>query len=117
MKYRTTKRAVNASYVNRICVGYCNLQYLLRFKSPVSYLTRREGWAADVYEIGSDSIVTGYSPFGNVQPSYVLCRAYDQRAEAVLKDYDLSDEKKRELVGSLLDEFVAKAKAEHESFK
>ena len=54
-----------------ICVPYCGLQNLLNYESPVAYTARREGWAADIYDMGGGvAIVTGYTPFGNIRPYY-----------------------------------------------
>ena len=81
MKYRTSKKAVNAGYGTRIEVGYAELQFLLKYKDPVAYTTRVEGWGADIYDFGNVAIVTGYSPFGNFRPGYEICRRYDKAAE------------------------------------
>ena len=43
-------------------VGYCELQYLLKYESPIAYATKQHGWACDLYMINDRySIVTGYS--------------------------------------------------------
>ena len=62
MKFKTTQKAVNAGFYKRICVGYCNIQTLLAFENPVAYTARREGWAADIYDMGGGvAIITGYT--------------------------------------------------------
>ena len=33
MKYKTTKKAVNEGYKNKICVTYCGLQNLLCYEN------------------------------------------------------------------------------------
>ena len=50
MKFKTTQKAIKANYTNIICVGYCDLQHLLTYKTPIAYTVRREGWGADIYE-------------------------------------------------------------------
>ena len=43
-------------------VGYCELQCLLGYESPIAYATSKYGWVCDLYMINDRySIVTGYS--------------------------------------------------------
>ena len=81
MKFRTTKKAVNAGYGTRTEIGYADLQFLLKYKTPVAYTTRPEGWGADIYDFGNVAIVTGYAPFGNFRPDYDMVHRYDKAAE------------------------------------
>lgn len=82
MKFKTTQKAIWANYNKIICVPYCGLQNLLNYESPVAYTVRREGWAADIYDMGGGvAIVTGYAPFGNIRPSYELRERYETDAE------------------------------------
>lgn len=52
MKFKTTQKEIRANYNKIICVPYCGLQTLLSYESPVAYTVRREGWAADIYDMG-----------------------------------------------------------------
>ena len=80
MKFKTTQKAIKTNYNTIICIPYCGLQNLLNYKSPVAYTVRREGWAADIYDMGGGvAIVTGYAPFGNVRPSYELRERYETK--------------------------------------
>lgn len=91
MKFKTTQKAIKANYNTIICVPYCGLQNLLNYESPVEYTERREGWAADVYDMGGGvAIVTGYAPFGNVRPSYELRERYEKQAEIIRDMYRYS---------------------------
>lgn len=83
MKYKTTKKAILSNYPNVIKVGYCSLQTLLKFESPVAYTcSRAYGWQADIYEITFDTvIVTGYAPFGNIVPDYEVIKEYEEKAQ------------------------------------
>ena len=69
MKYKTTKKAITGNYSTVICAGYCELQYTLRCREPVSYTAGIYGWSADIYDVSdilpNTVIVTGYRPFGN----------------------------------------------------
>lgn len=91
MKFKTTQKAIRANYNKIICVSYCGLQNLLNYESPVAYTVRRDGWAADIYDMGGGvAIVTGYSPFGNVRPSYELRERYEKQAEIIRDMYRYS---------------------------
>ena len=107
MKFKTTQKAIKANYNTIICVPYCGLQNLLNYESPVAYTVRREGWAADIYDMGGGvAIVTGYAPFGNVRPSYELRERYETQAEKIYYDYSLSYEQQREGLKSLARDFI-----------
>lgn len=64
-------------------VGYCNLQFLLKFREPFGYSTRAEGWACDYYSLDKFIISTGYAPIG-MNVDYDTCRKYDQKAARIL---------------------------------
>lgn len=107
MKFKTTQKEIRANFNKIICVPYCELQTLLNYESPVAYTVRREGWAADIYDMGSGvAIVTGYAPFGNVRPGYDICRKYEKQAEKIRYNYDLSYDRQRDMLKSLAKEFV-----------
>ena len=107
MKYRTTKKEVNNGYTYKICIGYCNLQYLLSYESPVAYTSTRYGWGADIYEInGNTAIITGYSSFGNIHPRYDIQKEYDVTAEKIKNDYSLSYDERQKRITELLYKFV-----------
>lgn len=85
MKFKTTQREIKKNYKTVISVPDSGLQNLLNYESPVAYTVRREGWAADIYDMGNGvAITTGYAPFGNVRPSYELRERYEKQAEKVL---------------------------------
>lgn len=110
MKFKTTQKEIRANYNKIICVPYCGLQTLLNYESPVAYTVRREGWAADIYDIGGGiAIVTGYAPFGSIRPSYELRERYEKQAEKIRYNYDLSYDQQRESLKSLARDFVKEA--------
>lgn len=85
MKFKTTQKAIKANYTYIICVGNCNLQYLLSSINPIAYTVRREGWGCDVYELAPDvAITTGYAPFGNIRPSYEVTQRYEREAQQLM---------------------------------
>lgn len=107
MKFKTTQKEIRSNYHTIICVPYCSLQTLLNYESPVAYTTRREGWAADIYDLGSGvAIVTGYAPFGNIRPAYEQVKAVEEQAEKIRYDYSFSYEEQREQLKQLVRAFI-----------
>ena len=107
MKFKTTQKAIKANYNKIICVPYCGLQNLLNYESPVAYTVRREGWAADIYDMGGGvAIVTGYAPFGNIRPSYELRERYETDAEKIRYNYSLAWEEPRKRLEPLARAFI-----------
>lgn len=107
MKFKTTQKALKANYNTIICVPYCGLQNLLNYESPVAYTERREGWAADIYDMGGGvAIVTGYAPFGNIRLTYEQVKAVEEQAKKICYDYSLSYEQQRESLKSLARDFI-----------
>lgn len=60
MKIKTTRKAIISSSPRLVSVGYCDLQALLRYHSPIAYTCGMYGWNFDVYEINGLTICTGY---------------------------------------------------------
>lgn len=87
MKYATTKKNVLARYGadNIICVGYADLQNLLRFESAEAYTSGTYGWNADIYGFDGVAICTGYRPFGNIRPSRDLVERFERLAREELE--------------------------------
>ena len=107
MKFKTAQKTIKANYNTIICVPYCGLQNLLNYESPVAYTVRREGWAADIYDMGGGiAIVTGYAPFGNIRPSYELRERYEMDAEKIRYNYSLAWEEQREQLKQLARAFI-----------
>lgn len=107
MKFKTTQKEIRANFNKIICVPYCGLQILLSYESPVAYTVRREGWGADIYDMGGGvAIVTGYAPFGNIRPSYKLREWYETQAEKIRYDYSLSYNQQREDLKILARDFM-----------
>ena len=113
MKFRTTKKDINNGYYYKIIVGYCDLQNLLNWTSPVAYTCGQYGWNADIYDISdltgyNAAIITGYRPFGNIRGGYEMNREYDQKAEKIRYEYNRDYDKRKEEVRALLKEYALK---------
>jgi len=104
MKYKTTSKELKEGYYNIISVGYCDLQSLLSYKSPVAYNAGVYGWNYDVYDVDGVAIATGYRgmPSKNSSANYELIREYEQ----------LSQGKTAEEKTDLLKDFIIRATKE-----
>lgn len=88
MKCRTTQKEIRYNFDKIICIPYCGLQSLLRYQNPFAYTVRREGWAADIYDMGGGvAITTGYAPFGKIRPPYETMQRYEKQAEELCNLY------------------------------
>lgn len=101
LKLKTTKKTIKDGYYYILSVGYCDLQFLLKYQSPFAYSTRVEGWACDYYDVDGICISTGYSPLDtkNMKKDYNLIREYDNKARELTKKEDID---------KLLHEFIEK---------
>lgn len=79
MKYKTTAKELKEGYYKIISVGYCDLQSLLSYKSPIAYSKGIYGWNFDVYDIEGVAIVTGYRSMSakNSRLSYELIKKFE----------------------------------------
>ena len=105
MKYKTTKKAMIQSGRTLIKVGYGSLDYLLTYHDANAYTVRAEGWAADIYNIGSVSIVTGYAPFGNISPKYEITQKYEDKAREI-QCSNIDWKTSRAMIEVYLNEFI-----------
>ena len=83
MKFKTTKKEIYQNYNNVICVGYCQMDYLLTNHEPIAYNSGVKGWKCDIYDINGVAIVTGYQPFGNIHPDYNTIKKYEDEARKI----------------------------------
>ena len=110
MGFRVTQKEIKANFSKIISVPYCSLQNLLWCESPVAYTVRREGWAADIYDMGGGvAIVTGYAPFGNIRLAHELCERYEKQAESIRNSCPLSWTEHRKKLRQLANEFIKEA--------
>ena len=110
MEFRTTQKEIRANYDKIICVPYCGLQNLLNHESPVAYTVRREGWAADIYDMGGGvAIVTGYAPFGKIRPPYGLLERYETQAEKICYNRSIAWAEQKEQLQGLARAFIDEA--------
>jgi hypothetical protein len=61
MKFKTTNKALKQNGGKMYSAGYCQLQELLKYETPIAYTCGRDGWKADVYQFDGFMLATGYS--------------------------------------------------------
>lgn len=105
MKYKTTRKAVVAGSPRLVSVGYCDLQTLLRYRSPVAYASGVYGWNFDVYEIHGLTICTGYRGMPGHRANNA--EKYEQAARDAVKRLDWKEAEAE--IERLLSEFCAQA--------
>ena len=108
MKFKATKKQMLEGYSKIISVGYCNIDYLLRYEAAIAYSAGRDGWSCDYYDIGGTLISTGYAPLGGkaVSVDYETSQKYNELACEIACDYSIEWSTKKEKVRSLLEEFI-----------
>lgn len=111
MKIRVTKKIIKEAYNKIISIPYCDLQYLLNYENPRYYTAGVYGWNADIYEFVFKNervaIVTGYAPFGNIEPSRELRTKYEKEARKITEqraEYEKTHKKLERLLLKFLDE-------------
>jgi len=108
MKFKVSKKEMKRNYNDIISIGYCNAYWLLKYKEPIAYSTRAEGWACDYYDIDGVLISTGYAPLAskNTHSNYDILHRYNEQAEKIACDYTLSHEEKATQINALLKEYI-----------
>ena len=108
MKFKTTRKAIMNNYYNVLCVGYCDLQYLLQYKNPIAYTCGVYGWNSDIYQVSDNfAICTGYRPFGNIQSNYEYNRGIEKQAEKIVNSWnEYSFEEKQDKLNALIKQLI-----------
>ena len=114
MKFKTTKKEIYSNFKNVICVGYCNLDYLLSNYNPIAYNAGVDGWKCDIYDINGVAIVTGYQPFGNIHPDYKIIKKYEDEAHKIYIDSWGNYQKTQDMTDQLLKQFIEEVTSDEE---
>ena len=105
MKIQTTKKSIKNNFSKIIKINYCQASYLLYFKTAFAYSASRDRWLCDYYEIERVCISTGYVPIGDsVEHSRV--NLLEAQARAIVHNYFLSMEERKEQVDLLLHQLI-----------
>ena len=88
MKIKTTAKAIRENYGKnyRLEIGYCDMQYLLRYDNPIGYTCGIYGWNFDLYDINGIAICTGYRgmPSGK-NFDYSIVHKYEEKARKIVE--------------------------------
>lgn len=106
MKVRETKKSIRSRFTQIVGMPYGRAQNLLRFQKPFAYSDRVEGWACDYYVVGGVLISTGYDFIDSIGVNNVDARPYDERARAILHNYDIPYEEQKKQVEEILYEYI-----------
>ena len=109
-KEQLTRKQVEAMSDKIIRIGYCEMQGLLRCKTRKGYTAGVYGWSADIFNIDGVVIVTGYRPFGNIQPDHELVKEYEKKAGEIIQytyEYGKIEQKLDELLKAFIKEVTA----------
>jgi hypothetical protein len=100
MKYKTTSKLLRRGHYTIISAGYCDLQTLLGYESPIAYSAGVYGWNYDIYQFNGVAIATGYRgiPDQNNKADYKMIRKYEELATGK------TQEEKRELINQFIKE-------------
>ena len=110
MKIKATQKEFRNND-NIIKLSYCEAQYLLKGIEPIYYTCGVYGWNADIYYFNNYYIVTGYRPFGKIQPKYDTTRKYEIEASKIYNSCNgESWEVKAKKINKLLEDFINEIK-------
>lgn len=92
LKCKVTKKELKENYYNIISIGYCQAEFLLRYKLPRFYYCNIYGWRFDVYEIDYGTILTtgyGYLKTSKHQKEInKIIAKYNTKAYKILQNYN-----------------------------
>lgn len=110
MKLHATIREIRDGSYKLLSVGYCEMQHLLQYQSPVAYTAGTYGWNFDAYQINDVTICTGYRGMPKnkrMNDNWQLVREYEKKAEKII--YSVSNyQDKIEIVNGYLSELLKK---------
>ncbi len=110
VKYRTTRKHILDNFKPIIKIGYCNAYHLLKYEKATAFTAGVYGWNSDIYHIQTDNdlvtICTGYRAFGDIKPSYMHIKKFDDEAREIQDQIYDNRETKEKLTRELLISFI-----------
>ena len=116
MKFKTTTKKIKENYSQDyiLSIGYCDLQTLLKYESPIAFTSGIYGWNYDLYEIDGIAICTRYRGMPQGKSfDYSIVRKYETKAQKIADRRKKDDEtwahydnKQRKSVKKLLKQFL-----------
>lgn len=111
MAIKVTRKELENTFVNIYCVGYCELEYTLRYAKRLFYNYGYYGWNYDVYMVDADTVIlTGYrGTFGKRIP-VELAEKTEKKAQTICHDFHTASQ--REKITRLLNNMCKQLKKE-----
>lgn len=107
MSVETTRKSLVANYgTNGLAVGYCDAWALLRYEDKKAHTGGVYGWNFDAYDVEGVLICTGYRGMIGKKPQFL--KKYEQKARAIVDDWNIPYQKKQRRVHALLLKWVKK---------
>ena len=108
------RKQIKGMYKNIIKVGYCELPDLLSYTKKMGYTAGIYGWNADIFQVDwNTAIITGYRPFGNIDPDRMIIRKYNEETRRLKKqniNYEQIKSKLDELIENFKNEVIKEGK-------
>ena len=107
MKLKATKKEMINGYFKVLGIGYCTMQYLLQYQTPIAYSASINGWSCDYYNIDNILISTGYSPISskNMISDYDTIYKFEIEAQKIIYS-DMDYKTKKQIVNQYLYELL-----------
>ena len=88
MKIETTMKAIRNNYAKVFRVGYCDLQYIMRYYEPDYYNAGVYGWNCDIYidHKRDIAITTGYRNMAGIRVPSEIREKYSTIAKEILEN-------------------------------
>lgn len=100
------KELLNTYGATGLAVGYCDAQALLSYQNKMCYCAGVYGWNFDAYDVDGVLITTGYRNLIGRQPRFL--DKYEQKARAIVNDWNISHARKVARVNRLLKNWIKK---------
>ena len=103
-----TRKEIINNFSKVYSVGYCDLQFLLRFKNRIGYNSGTCGWNYDIYAFNNNTIAicTGYRGMPGKTVDYKTVEKYNKKAQNILSNRMLPTETQEKNINKLINKFL-----------
>ena len=103
-----TRKEIINNFSKVYSVGYCDLQFLLRFKNRIGYNNGTCGWNYDIYAFNNNTIAicTGYRGMPGKTIDFATIAKYDKKARNILSDSTLTTKTQEKKLNKLINKFL-----------
>lgn len=108
-KQKTSMKYITNNYSKVFCMGYCDLQYIMKYEEPMYYNCGVYGWNCDIYvDFKRDiAITTGYRNMRGKRIPSDIFNKYNDKAKEILKDtFSVPYEELKEKLDKNREEFL-----------